>query len=63
MKYKFIGKEAIEISMLGVIEPGQEFDVNNDAYMHLFKDNPVFEIVKQVVKKEDKVVKKGKDGE
>ena len=30
MKYKFIGPKKVHIGELGIVEPGQEFDVNNE---------------------------------
>lgn len=62
MKFKYKGLKA-EIGELGIVEPGQIFEVNNEAMIHLFTAE-LFEVVKNDVKKDvKKVVKKQKDGE
>lgn len=55
MKFKFIGEQKMEIGMLGIVEPGQEFDVNNEKFLPIFVGNPRFEEIKEkkVVKKEE----------
>lgn len=60
MKYKFKGSKRVEIGELGIVEPGQEFTVNNEAMLHLFTAELFDEVKKEVIKK---VVKKTKDGE
>lgn len=55
MKFRFKGEKAINIGMLGNVEPGQEFEVNNEAYLDIFVGNPRFEEIKE---KEVKPVKK-----
>ena len=57
MKFKFIGKEAVNFGMLGDVEPGQEFEVSNEKYLSIFIGNPRFEEIKskKVVKKEEEV--------
>lgn len=55
MKFKYIGEEAVNFGMLGNVEPGQEFEVNNEEYLPIFIGNPRFEEIKpkKIVKKED----------
>lgn len=61
MKFKAIIKKKIEVPELGVIVPGQEFDVHNEKLLPLFKQESIFEeVVEKVV---EEVVKKQEDGE
>ena len=55
MKFKYIGEEAVNFGMLGNVEPGQEFEVENEKYLPIFIGNPRFEEIKskKVVKKEE----------
>jgi hypothetical protein len=64
MKYKFIGPKRVHIGELGIVEPGQLFEVNNPKMEEfIFKCGP-FEVVKPDVKKVvKKVVIKKEDGE
>ena len=57
MKFEAIIKKKIEVPELGVIVPGQVFEVGDEKFLAIFQDKTLF---KQVVKK---VVKKVKDGE
>lgn len=58
MKYKFKGNKRVEIGELGIVEPGQIFEVNNKIMEEaIFKTN-LFEVVKKEVKK---IVKKEDD--
>ena len=61
MKYKFIGPKRVEIGELGIVEPGQEFDVNNELLRVKIFESKLFEVVKKEVKKV--VIKKEKEGE
>lgn len=62
MKFKFIGERKMEFGMIGIVEPGQEFDINNEEFLPVFIGNPRFEEIKskEVVKKE---VIKDEEGE
>ena len=57
MKFKFKGKEAVNFGMLGDVEPGQEFEINNEKYLPIFVGSKLFEEIKskKVVKKEEEV--------
>jgi hypothetical protein len=51
-QYKFIGEEPRDFGGLGIVEPGQVFDVDESMF-DLFDGTVLFkEIVKKVVKKE-----------
>lgn len=56
MKYKFNGKREVEIGGLGIVQPGQEFDIMNEDMKYLF-ENDMFSKVdnkkKVEVKKEE----------
>jgi len=60
MKYKYVGEVAASIGELGIVEPGQIFEVNNKHLEEVIFKSILFEIVKEDVKK---VVKKEKDGD
>jgi len=51
MKYKFIGPKKVHIGELGIVEPGQEFDVNNELLKVNIFESKLFEEVKKEVKK------------
>jgi len=55
MKYKFIGPKRVHIGELGIVEPGQIFEVNNPVMEEFVFKSKLFEVVKPDVKK---VVKK-----
>ena len=55
MKYKFIGPVRVEIGELGIVEPGQLFEINNPVMEEQVFKCALFEVVKPDVKK---VVKK-----
>lgn len=59
MKFRTVITKKLEVPELGIIVPGQEFEVSNERFMDIFKDKTLFEEVKEVVKK---IVKK-EDGE
>lgn len=50
MKYKFIGPKRVHIGELGIVEPGQEFEVNNPRFEEFIFKSPLFEVVKKEVK-------------
>lgn len=50
MKYRFIGTKKVHIGELGIVEPGQEFEVNNPRFEEFIFKSPVFEVVKKEVK-------------
>lgn len=49
MKFKFIGKEPLDFGGLGIVEPGQIFEVE-EGNDELFKGTVLFEKVKEVKK-------------
>jgi uncharacterized protein YfkK (UPF0435 family) len=59
MKFKFIGKKKLDIGGVGIVEPEQVFDVNNEALLPIFKIKHLFEplndknVTKKVIKKEE----------
>lgn len=59
MKYRFKLKKKLEIPGLGIVTPGQEFNVENPAYKPLFEDKTLFEPIKNPIKpkKESKKIK------
>lgn len=58
MKFKAINKKPVDIGGLGVIQPGDEFEVLNEKMLPIFKGAiGVFEEVKEP-KKVKKIVKK-----
>jgi hypothetical protein len=61
MKYKFIGPLRVNIGELGIVEPGQEFEVNNKEMVVNIFESKLFEVVKPEVKKVVKKIKE--DGE
>lgn len=64
MKFVFKGKKPLIIPELGRVKPGDEFEVNNEKLLPIFKElfEEVKPEVKKVVKKEE-VKKEVKDGE
>ena len=60
MMYKYVGDIAASIGELGIVEPGQIFEVNNKELEEAIFKSILFEVVKKEVKK---VVKKEKDGD
>ena len=58
MKFKCILEKKREIGGLGVVEPGQVFDVENKNMMGIFIKGPFEEIKKEQPKKQFKKVKK-----
>lgn len=50
MKYKFIGPKRVHIGELGIVEPGQEFEVNNPRFEEFIFKSKQFEIVNKEVK-------------
>ncbi len=51
MKYKFIGPKRVHIGALGIVEPGQIFEVENEFMIKTIFDSKIFEVVKPEVKK------------
>ena len=51
MKYKFKGNKKASIGALGIVEPGQEFEVENEYMIKTIFDSKIFEVVKKEVKK------------
>ena len=51
MKYKFIGPKRVHIGALGIVEPGQEFEVENEYMIETIFNCNIFEVVKKEVKK------------
>ncbi len=60
MMYEYIGKIAVEYGMLGVVVPGQKFDVQNDAFLDIF-EGPLFKKLKEAKKVNKKVAAKEDD--
>jgi hypothetical protein len=50
MKYRFIGTQRVHIGALGIVEPGQEFEVENEYMIETIFNSKIFEIVKKEVK-------------
>lgn len=71
MKFKAIIKKELDLPELGIVKPGQVFEVKNKKLKHIFEDKTLFEKMgrkKKPVKKDVKAElvecpKKKKDGE
>ena len=61
MKYKFIGEKELEIGGWGIVQPGEEFEINNPAFDDIF-NSPYFEKIEET-KQEEIVVEEIKEEE